>query len=266
MINLSEEFKNFENNLEEIAVLIGSLKYFKYAKIDIEGDPEDTGIEGDPKDFFKNKSKKLVDTILKSEIVLLNSYFEAYCKKKFVKILNKNRKLAIDYLKNKSKISKDLKKVDLIYLGKYEFNIKDKMGDIFIDRQIVNFQDPQKYEQIFSDFFNITFFENDEQKEHFKKFSAIRNCIVHSANIPDEKYKMIVREDKSPTEVLSQKVIHTKGTHTSFELYSDVLLKLIRDIVKNIEEQSYKIFVIKEDTAANGCIGLQSECGLSGAR
>jgi hypothetical protein len=143
------------------------------------------------------------------------------------------------------------------------------MGDLFIDRQIVNFQDPQNYEQIFSDFFNITFFKNDEQREDFKKFSAIRNCIIHSANIPDTRYKKIIKVDKSPTELLSRYIIEIQSNQefkrfyptdeeyysdeylnkiynelqtgnmpeTSFKIYSDVLLELICDIAENIEKQ-----------------------------
>ena len=162
-------------------------------------------------------------------VVLLVSYFTSSLKEIFVKSTNGlYGKIDPELLTDS-----DLK-FKLSELLKYDFNLNGRLGQILIDKQNISFQDMKSTLSAFKKYFGLDI-ERNSTVDNIITGQASRHCIVHSAEIIDEKFLHQIRNCNHRKLLLSPK-INKKVEWSMSELYilSDSLIQFLDNLTKKI--------------------------------
>lgn len=164
--------------------------------------------------------KPALDEILRQGTVLTWSAFEVFFKNFITQLLNDKPELIIELVNNSKTSSKfQLKKIDLLKLAEFNFNVSESIGTIFFEN--INFSNLS----IIRDILSVVFPNNDLLRKYISEsnmwnLNQGRHCIVHNFGNIDSDYI---------NNTVSKAKIGTKLVVTPNELENQLLA--IRDTV-----------------------------------
>lgn len=164
--------------------------------------------------------KPALDEILRQGTVMTWSAFEVFFKNFITQLLNDKPELIIELVNNSKTSSKfQLKKIDLLELAEFNFNVSESIGTIFFEN--INFSNLS----IIRDILSVVFPNNDLLRKYISEsnmwnLNQGRHCIVHNFGNIDSDYI---------NNTVSKAKIGTKLVVTPNELENQLLA--IRDTV-----------------------------------
>lgn len=174
--------------------------------------------------------KPALDEILRQGTVLTWSAFEVFFKNFITQLLNDKPELIIELVNNSKTSSKfQLKKIDLLKLAEFNFNVSESIGTIFFEN--INFSNLS----IIRDILSVVFPNNDLLRKYISEsnmwnLNQGRHCIVHNFGNIDSDYI---------NNTVSKAKIGTKLVVTPNELENQLLA--IRDTVSEILNSVVKL-------------------------
>lgn len=141
------------------------------------------------KNIRTNGSLKLHYDIMKNQsLVLLVSYFSSSIEEVF----KNSVQFAINSNRSDIVATKESFKFSIEELNLYDFNLKDNVGNLIIQKKEISFQDMQSISREFSSFFNIDI-PKDENVNNIILAQACRHCIIHSLSRTNTKFMNQIR-------------------------------------------------------------------------
>lgn len=175
--------------------------------------------------LIENKDMKpAIDETLRQGVVLAWSAFEIFSKNLITQLINIYPHISIELVNNSKTNTKfQFKKIDLIKLAEYDFDISSSIGNIITEN--INFSNLSNIKNIFEVIYpNNKKINKKLSSPHIWELNQRRHCIVHNLGIIDDDF---VTNTKSKAQVGTKLVVTPADLENQLFVIRDTATELL---------------------------------------